>query len=272
MTLDTLSSAGRHRAVDVGAISANALHHLNAQAPLQTPSSKLHMLTAAASEFYVVTADTPYLLGEAYRLRHQVYCVERGYEASDTGVEMDAFDDHAPHVVVCRRTDDEVIGTVRLVLPQQHKMDFGLPIHSLCTEELGMRVPLRTSGEVSRFAVSKERRGLSSEATALLRLALIQGLVRISAEHGITHWCAVMERSLLRLLRSSSIDFEPVGPMVEHHGMRQPSVCSIASVLQQMHREQPELWEFITLGGSLWKDTLPLHNRMHDQFMIARAA
>lgn len=272
MALETLFTATSPRAMDAGVISANALRNFISTVPPRPQTSKLRMLEAAASEFYVATADTPELLQEAYRLRHQVYCVERGYEASDTGLEIDAFDDHAPHVVVCRKTDDEVIGTVRLVLPQQHKTDFGLPIHAMCTDELGMRVPLRSSGEVSRFAVSKERRGMSSEATSLLRLALVQGLVKMSAEHGVTHWCAVMERSLLRLLRSSSINFEPVGPMVEHHGMRQPSVCSVSSVLQQMRREQPEIWEFVTLSGSLWRDRLPFHTRTRDPFQNARAA
>jgi N-acyl amino acid synthase of PEP-CTERM/exosortase system len=272
MALETLSTATRANAIDAGAISANALRNFISNVPHLPQTSKLRMLEAAASEFYVATANTPELLREAYRLRHQVYCVERGYEASDTGLEIDAFDDHAPHVVVCRRTDDEVIGTVRLVLPQQHKSDFGLPIHALCTDELGMRVPLGSSGEVSRFAVSKERRGMSSEATGLLRLALVQGLVKMSAEHGVTHWCAMMERSLLRLLRSSSIDFEPVGPMVEHHGMRQPSVCAVSSVLQKMRLEQPEIWDFVTLGGSLWNDRLRFQSNGRGRLLPARAA
>jgi hypothetical protein len=105
---------------------------------------------------------------------------------------------------------------------------------------------------------------MSSDATALLRLALVQGLVRMSAENGVTHWCAVMERSLLRLLRASAINFEPVGQMVEHHGMRQPSVCSVSTVLQQMRIEQPAIWEFVTLGGTLWKEraVFPSRNRL----------
>jgi N-acyl-L-homoserine lactone synthetase len=198
--------------------------------------------------------------------------VERGFEASDSGLEIDGFDDHAPHVVVCRKSDDEVIGTVRLVLPQAGRADYGLPIHSLCTEDLGYRVPLHSSGEVSRFAVSKERRGMSSDATALLRLALVQGLVKMSAEHGITHWCAVMERSLLRLLRSSAINFDPVGQMVEHHGMRQPSVCCVSDVLQQMRIEQPAIWEFVTLGGTLWSDRVVFQNRKRIALQPALAA
>ena len=255
-----------------GPIAARALRSFVAVPPSRPAAHTMRMLEAAASEFYVATADSPKLLNEAYRLRHQVYCIERGFEASDSGLEIDAFNDHAPHVVVCRKADHEVIGTVRLVLPQFHKADFGLPIHSLCTSELGLHVPLHSSGEVSRFAVSKERRGMSSDATALLRLALVQGLVKISAEHGVTHWCAVMERSLLRLLRSSAINFEPVGQMVEHHGMRQPSVCCVSNVLHQMRIEQPAIWEFVTLGGTLWKDRVAVQNGSRFKMQQALAA
>ena len=102
MALETLFTAPPPRAMDAGVISANALRNFISNVPPRPQTSKLRMLEAAASEFYVATADTPELLQEAYRLRHQVYCVERGYEASDTGLEIDAFDDHAPHVVVCR--------------------------------------------------------------------------------------------------------------------------------------------------------------------------
>ena len=253
-------------------VNAGAYRAYELESNPRAASKTLRMLEAAASEFYAATADTPELLREAYRLRHQVYCVERGFEVSDSGLECDEYDDHAPHVVVRRRYDDEVVGTVRLVLPQAAKPGFGLPIHSLCASDLGHRVALRSTGEVSRFAVSKERRGLSSEASQLLRLALVQGLVRMSAEHGITHWCAVMERSLLRLLRSSAINFEPVGPMVEHHGMRQPSVCNVSSVLQQMRVEQRIIWDFVTLGGTLWRDHLTTATHERRGFKPAYAA
>jgi N-acyl amino acid synthase of PEP-CTERM/exosortase system len=81
-----------------------------------------------------------------------------------------------------------------------------------------------------------------------------------------------MERSLLRLLRSSAINFEPVGQMVEHHGMRQPSVCCVSTVLHQMRIEQPAIWEFVTLGGTLWKDRLVFQNRRPAKLQPALAA
>lgn len=220
---------------------------------LTLAQSQSRLLDAASESYVVDTTNTPTLRHEAYRLRHQVYCVEREFEPEmGRDIETDAFDAHAMHVVLKRRANLEVVGTARLVLPQPSLPGHGLPVQALCGVDLSARIPLATSAEVSRFALSKDRRGASCDATALIRLGLVQGLVRLSQECGVSHWCAVMERSLLRLLRYSTIHFEPVGAMIEHHGQRQPAVASIDAVLARMSREQPEIWRYVTLGGSLW--------------------
>jgi N-acyl amino acid synthase of PEP-CTERM/exosortase system len=84
-----------------------------------------------------------------------------------------------------------------------------------------------------------------------MRLGLIQTLVRMSMQHGITHWLAVMEPKLLRMLAAMSIRFEPIGGMVEHHGWRQPCFCNLADVLQSMKYERPAFWSVLTDGGTL---------------------
>jgi N-acyl amino acid synthase of PEP-CTERM/exosortase system len=81
----------------------------------------------------------------------------------------------------------------------------------------------------------------------------MQGIVRMSAAAGLTHWCAVMEPALLRILRSTSIYFEPLGPLVHFHGMRQPCYGNIETILERLRRERPEVWDLVTDGGSLWE-------------------
>ncbi len=204
---------------------------------------------AARAELVVHLADTPALVEQAYRLRHQVYCLERGYEPSVNDLETDAYDKHARHVVLCLRGCGTVIGTVRMILPQAHQPTHSFPMQNVCDATALRGVPLRSAVEVSRFAVSKERRNISPAAASLSRLALVKGLVQLSQQTGVTHWCAVMERTLLRLLRSSGIHFEAVGPLVEHHGLRQPAVCQLAGMLDRMRIEQPEIWDFVTSEG-----------------------
>ena len=109
-------------------------------------------------------------------------------------------------------------------------------------------------GEVSRFALAKmvtqQVRAMSAASSSLLRLALIQGAVRLSAEAGHTHWLAVMEPTLLRLLRATGLHFAPLGPPVEYHGLRQPAIAELVPTLARLANEQPVVWDFVTRGGT----------------------
>jgi hypothetical protein len=49
-------------------------------------------------------------------------------------------------------------------------------------------------------------------------------------------------------------------------------VCCVSTVLHQMRIEQPAIWEFVTLGGTLWKDRLVFQNRRPAKLQPALAA
>ena len=124
-----------------------------------------------------------------------------------------------------------MVGTVRLVLMDPAAPDSSFPLQQACDASFLRGAPLRGTAEVSRFALPKELRHGSPEAQGMLRPALVRGLVGLSGELGITHWCALMEPTLLRLLRSTAMHFEPHGPLVEHHGRRQPSLARLETFL-----------------------------------------
>jgi predicted GNAT family N-acyltransferase len=137
------------------------------------------------NQFSVIVADTPELVHAACRLRYQVYCVERGFEPESNGIETDEFDAYARHVLLIHRQSGEIIGTVRVVPPRRSSFDATLPMQRVCQPGLLRDLPLRTTGEVSRFAVSKQRR-MSLGATAMVRLSLMQGIVNVSDQLGLT--------------------------------------------------------------------------------------
>jgi N-acyl-L-homoserine lactone synthetase len=207
-------------------------------------------IAAATNDFTIEIADTPELRREAFRLRHQVYCVERGYEPAIGGEEIDGFDAFAAHVLLRHNDSGEVVGTVRVVGANPRKLDRSFPMQAAIDPTLLAGLPLMTTGEVSRFALSKQRR-TDCKAAGLMRLALLRGVLMVSREMGLTHWCAVMERSLLRLLAGSGIHFHAVGPLVEFHGPRQPSVANISGLVDRLRREQPVVWDYLTAGGTL---------------------
>ncbi len=207
-------------------------------------------IAVATNDFTIEIADTPHSRREAFRLRHQVYCVERGFEPAIGGEEIDGFDAFAAHALLRHNASGDVVGTVRVVGANPQKPDRSFPMQAAIDPTLLAGLPLMTTGEVSRFALSKQRRA-GCDAAGPVRLALLRGVLMMSAEMGLTHWCAVMERSLPRLLAGSGIHFHSVGPLVAFHGIRQPSVASVPGLLARLRREQPVVWDYLTAGGTL---------------------
>lgn len=210
-------------------------------------------ISVAKRDFVVEIAETTDALHEAQQLRYQVFCNERSIfskAASSSSVEADEFDANSRHVVIRNRSSGEVVGTVRLVLTSATKRVISLPMQQYCDPAVFDNLPMRSTAEISRFALSKQRRSTNQPSDSLLRLGLMQGILRLSGELRLTHWCAVMERSLLRLLGGAGVHFTPVGPMIEAYGLRQPSVAEISTVLTRGKHQCPDLYAFITDGIS----------------------
>jgi N-acyl amino acid synthase of PEP-CTERM/exosortase system len=218
--------------------------------------------------FRAVSADTRELIDKAFALRYQVYCLERQFEdpsQQPRGLETDEFDRHSVHSLVFHRPQQEPIGTARLILPQARPNS--LPIQDLL-KKTGMNAsnyfPNHAVAEVSRFAISKEFRRRKVEAGAIPEaeakrerhgnlpcLGLIQMLLRQSVELGIEYWGAVMEPQLLRMLALMGIRFQPIGPLVSYHGLRQPSFCHLPVMVRNMALTKPESWAVVTNNGEL---------------------
>jgi N-acyl amino acid synthase of PEP-CTERM/exosortase system len=74
----------------------------------------------------------------------------------------------------------------------------------------------------------------------------------MAARSGVTHLCAVMEPTLLRLLARLGIHFHNLGPKVQYHGMRQPCFSDLDELLARSWVERREVWELLTRDGELW--------------------
>ncbi|MGG5889119.1 GNAT family N-acyltransferase [Falsiroseomonas sp. HC035] len=162
-----------------------------------------------------------------------------------TAIEADEYDAGSRHVVLRSRLDGQVVGTARLVANVGGAARPDLPMLRYCSPDLLRHLPLRTTGEISRFALSKRRRPMGTPTDRLLRLALMRGILHASLDLGLTHWCALMEPTLLRLMRSSGIRFSPLGPLVEAYGLRQPSAATIGHALADGRDRHPDLYRFV---------------------------
>lgn len=75
-------------------------------------------------------------------------------------------------------------------------------------------------------------------------------LFSLSLHHNITHWYAVMEPSLHRLLNRSGIEFHKIGPLMDFHGKRQPMLANVEELLDKIYRKNREFYYFIDeMGG-----------------------
>ena len=227
--------------------------------------------------FQFVSADTPELLNEVFRIRYQVYCIENAFEdpqRNPGGLERDEFDEHSVHALLVHCGSRAPVGTVRLVLHKAGARHGTLPFHSICRQAEAHRrdlLPYETTAEFSRFAISKHYRyaavqkagdrtrlPVEVERSAIphITIGLIGAALRLCFAHGITHVCAVMEPTLLRLLSRFGIRFQPLGPQVNHHGLRQPCFTQLATLMEGIEFERSDVWEAVTEGGQLWPRTL----------------
>lgn len=223
-------------------------------------------------------------LEEVHRLRYQAYCIEHAFEDPAEhagGLERDAHDPVSSHALIRHRVSGECAATVRLV----HPLDDGvgrLPIETHCGRALYPAAVRRISAlprarlaEISRLATSAafKRRlaeaatvsGVSDRATYVdtardsrhlhqrgfphITVGLFAAIVQMSAESDVTHWLAVMEPALLRLLRRFGIRFERIGADVHYHGRRRPTMGVAADVVDGVLWERPDIWDLITQGG-----------------------
>jgi N-acyl amino acid synthase of PEP-CTERM/exosortase system len=164
---------------------------------------------------------------------------------------------------------------VRLVLPSITGARDCLPIYEICDHPLlndAEALPPHKTAEISRFSISKDFRRRREDgrypnmATPVSReelreerrimphmtLGLMNAIVRMSVANDVTHWTAVMEPALLRLLARLGIRFEPLGPIVNYHGRRQPVYADAGRLLSGIWDTNREVWEVITEDGSLW--------------------
>lgn len=220
----------------------------------------------------MVPADRPDRRRAVHGLRYQVYCVENAFEDAAThpdGLEADEFDGHAVHHLLQRRCDGAAIGTVRLILPVENRLKDCLPFSRLCqavAPRLDLLLPLAQMAEVSRFCISKELRrrpggptvpGLRAALSRYATLGLIRGLIAASLERGVGHWCLVVEPPLLRFLAGLGLHFEPLGPLVDYHGLRQPCHANLATLIEGVRAHRPDVWEVITDDGRLVPSLAP---------------
>lgn len=197
---------------------------------------------------------------QVFRIRHDVYCRDLGWEAvRPDGCESDEFDRHSFHCLLRRRDTLEPVGCTRLILARPEDPACPLPFEITCKDVLDRHVadpssmPRHTVGEVSRLAVLgayRRRKGESSTPAALgeddfeaggpsprfpfIPVSLYLGAAAIAVRFGIEHVFVLTEPRLASHFARIGFDIRAVGGEIEHRGVRVPSLLSSSRVVASL--------------------------------------
>lgn len=225
--------------------------------------------------FRIVPVHTKQQITICQQLRYQVFCRENKIidnQQSHRGLEFDEYDYRSKHCLLMYRPSNTAFATVRLILADPQQSNLPYPIEQFdilrrTRRDKMWKAPRKKLGEISRFAVSKQfkRRGNESIYShgisdsfsdfdwhtikrwyPHITLGLFRAIIYMSRLYGVEYWYANMEPSLIRLLARTGINFTPVGPLVEYHGLRQPCIGVVEKILDDIHNSRYEVWQFIT--------------------------
>ncbi len=252
------------------------------------------------SVFSVQLATSPETINEVFKLRYQVYCIDRPFEDPNCFAdkrEHDAYDPRSVHGLIRHRISGDSVAAVRLVMAGDHPNDRDFPMEAPCIHRMDARAqtaiadaPREQIAEISRMAVSREfRRRLTEEksisgisepayysdsengkrAMPYISLGLFAAILQMSVKHGITHWMAVMEPAQLRLLKRFGVEFDHVGPVMEYHGRRRPAFTEAAALIERMKTRRPDVWSLITKNGQYLPAKPNLVKHQEDERSVA---
>lgn len=232
----------------------------------------MSILNAFNHYFEIIPATSDALKQEVYKLRYQVYCMETGFENPEVypdGIEYDEYDAHSCHYLIRHRETNSYMATTRLIFPDHQNPEklFPIELHSQIDNiELLNTIHRANLAELSRFCVSKQFRRrkddqgllvtndtLERKSSAHITLALFACAIRISAEHNIDYWYAIMEPALKRVFSSLGIHFIQVGPLVDYHGMRLPCIIKVDDLLRGVAEKDLDYWQMLTNDGEFLK-------------------
>lgn len=207
--------------------------------------------------FELVPAFDAATLDQVFRLRHEVYCRDLGWEpVREDGRESDEFDRHSFHCLLRSRDTGVAVGCTRLIVARPEAPQHPLPFEASCAAVLDRsivdpaRMPRHTLGEVSRLAVANTFRQRKGEATAaspltdddfgargpntrfpFIPVSLYLGAAAMAQRVGVEHVFVLTEPRLASHFVRIGFDIRAVGGPIEHRGVRVPSLLSSSKVV-----------------------------------------
>lgn len=221
--------------------------------------------------FEVVPAFSETLKEAVYRIRHQVYCVDLGFEApKPDGLEHDDYDPNSLHLLIRSLKTGDFVGCTRIIRAWPAEPERMLPFEKACIGTIDRsvidpgRLPRDTIGEVSRLAVVAQFRRRKEDdkrnnftindadfGTAeqprfpYIPVALYLGTIELARLHNIKTLFVLTERRLAVHFKRLGVNIQPIGGPVEHRGERVPSMLDPIETITNMRAMARPLYRVI---------------------------
>lgn len=224
-------------------------------------SDKNGALELFEQSFNVVPVMKPEDMEEVYKLRYQVYCIERNFEDPahfKAQQEIDPFDQRSVYTLLQDKRSGEYIGTARLVLADRnnlHTPDYKhFPVQAMASEDFlsDGYFDLEKTAEISRICFSQykaQNLGLNSDQKRLILPGLLRGIHLLRDIHDIDNFTALLEDRLIK--RAEQLGFSPheVGAPINHKGTRYPAHYDCHQTMENIKQHNKTIWDIVTAKG-----------------------
>lgn len=209
--------------------------------------------------FEIVPVVSDALRDEVYRIRHQVYCEELGFEpVRPDKRETDDYDSHSLYLLIRSVKSGQFIGCTRIVRARPGDPAYPLPFEKTCAATLDRkivdpaRLPRDKIAEISRLAVIARFRRRKEDAKSPLPISekdfgtpaqprfpyipvgLYLGTIELARLNGIETLFVLTEPRLANHFRKFGVDIQTIGGPVEHRGQRIPSMMKTNGILDNL--------------------------------------
>lgn len=247
---------------------------------ISTVRQNPQVLASNYGQYYrIVPASNDMLRNECYRLRHDVYCRELGYEpVRNNGLETDEFDARAMHWLVRTTDSNEYIACSRLVMSSPSwQQGSHLPIEQSCLQHLSpetncfLQQNRSKVAEISRMTVSAkyrrsrpfsqsnpERGNINVPQTRRfpnLTLALYLSMLAVASENDISHLVFLTDSRIISSMAPLGLKLAQAGTPVHHRGLRSPYLLDVQENIRGMSKQINEFFQAIREDASLRIDS-----------------
>lgn len=221
--------------------------------------------------FRIQSANDRRAMEDVFRIRHEVYCEDLGFEElREDRLETDEHDRNSQHCLL--HTEDEThepVGCTRVVMTDPDDRSQPLPFEITCAATLDRSIidpaaqPRERIGEVSRLAVRRHfrrRKGEENGSVSIqnddfgkpgqtrfpyIPVSLYLGAIALAERNGLDTLFVLTEPRLATHFARLGVDIRQIGGPVSHRGVRIPSMLKVREVIDDMRPTLRPLWTVV---------------------------